>query len=85
VFSACDLSHFTTPAARPKFLAIIAELGTTAMHLAIENTTWFFAVVGAPYIAESHSDECCDERGTHSRRELEACTPSAGSWLQDDR
>ena len=55
------------------------------MHLAIENTTWFFAVVGAPYIAESHSDECCDERGTHSRRELEACTPSAGSWLQDDR
>ncbi len=55
------------------------------MHLTIENTTRLFSVVGAPYIAESHSDECCDERGAHSRREPEACASSAGSWLQDDR
>jgi hypothetical protein len=54
------------------------------MHLAIENTTRLFSVVGAPFIAESHSDECCDERDTHSRREAEACTPSVGSWLQND-
>jgi hypothetical protein len=55
------------------------------MHFAIENTTRLFSVVGAPYVAESHSDECCDERGAHSRREPEACASSAGSWLQDDR
>jgi hypothetical protein len=55
------------------------------MHFAIENTTRLFSVVGAPYIAESHADECCDERGAHSRREPEARAPSAGSWLQDDR
>jgi hypothetical protein len=53
------------------------------MHLAIENTTRLFSVVGAPYIAESHSEDRCDERRAHSRREPEACTPQAGSWLHD--
>jgi hypothetical protein len=55
------------------------------MHLAIENTTRLFSVVGAPYIAESHSEERCDERPAHLRREPEACATSAGSWLLDDR
>ena len=31
----------------------------------LENTTRFFAVVGAPYIPESHRDECCDEAPRH--------------------
>jgi hypothetical protein len=56
------------------------------MHLAIENTTRLFSVVGAPYIAERHFDDRCDdERGTHSRREPEACARSPGSWLDDER
>ena len=55
------------------------------MHLPIENTTRLFSVVGAPYIAESHSDDRSDERHAHARREHEACTSQAGSWLDDGR
>lgn len=58
------------------------------MHFAIENTTRLFSVVGAPYIAESHSDECCDERATRSRREPEARASFASPaswWLHDGR
>jgi hypothetical protein len=32
----------------------------------LDNTTRFFAVVGAPYIPEAHLDECCDETRRHS-------------------
>ena len=55
------------------------------MHLSIENTTRLFSVVGAPYIAESHSDDHCDERPAHARRGQETCTSQAGSWLDDGR
>jgi hypothetical protein len=39
-------------------------MGNTAMH-PLDNTARFFAVVGAPYIPESHRDECCDEASRH--------------------
>ncbi|HEY5965383.1 MAG TPA: hypothetical protein VIU42_15310 [Xanthobacteraceae bacterium] len=55
------------------------------MQLSIENATRLFSVVGAPYIAESHSDDRCDERRAHARREHETCTSQAGSWLDDGR
>jgi hypothetical protein len=32
----------------------------------LDNTTRFFAVVGAPYIPEAHFDDCCDEVRRHS-------------------
>jgi len=31
----------------------------------LDNTTRFFAVVGAPYIPESHLDVCCDDARRH--------------------
>ena len=55
------------------------------MHLSIENTTRLFSVVGAPYIAERHAEDRCDERSAHGRREHEPCTPQAGSWLDQGR
>jgi hypothetical protein len=38
----------------------------------LENTTRFFAVVGAPYIPESHRDDCGDE----ARRDFSAAESS---------
>ena len=35
-------------------------MGKTAMH-PLDNTTRFFAVVGAPYIPEAHFDDGRDE------------------------
>lgn len=31
----------------------------------LDNTTRFFAVVGAPYIPEAHLDDCYDEARGH--------------------
>ena len=60
------------------------------MRLAIDNTTRFFSVVGAPYIPESHFDDRCEARGAHARRDddLEAAfAPSAAAarWWPQDR
>jgi len=59
------------------------------MRLIIDNSTRFFSVVGAPYIAERHSDTCGEDpellipnRPAHLAGLPRPC---AGSWLQDDR
>ena len=51
----------------------------------LENTTRFFAVVGAPYIPEGHRDDGCAEADRHfADAELErACpqvTPATAWW-----
>lgn len=51
----------------------------------LDNTTRFFAVVGAPYIPESHLDDCRDEACEQSfaAAELErkhAQTTDATAW-----
>jgi hypothetical protein len=52
-------------------------MGNTAMH-PLENSTRFFAVVGAPYIPESHLDDCRDEARKQSfAGELERECPQA--------
>jgi len=56
------------------------------MRQIIDNTTRFFTVVGAPYIVERHADG--DAARTAHRGAYEIATsptPSAGSWLNDDR
>jgi hypothetical protein len=60
------------------------------MRLIIDNSTRFFSVVGAPYIAERHSDACGEDlelltpdRPAHLCSLPRPCT--TGSWLQDDR
>ena len=57
------------------------------MRQIIDNTTRFFSVVGAPYIAERHADG--DAARTAHRGSYETATLSApcstGSWLNDDR
>ena len=40
-------------------------MGDLTMQLAVDNTTRFFAVVGAPYVPERHRDDCCDEAPRH--------------------
>jgi hypothetical protein len=59
-------------------------MGTTAMH-PLDNTTRFFAVVGAPYIPESHLDDCCDQvrKQSFAAAELERDRPQtadATAW-----
>jgi hypothetical protein len=59
-------------------------MGNTAMH-PLENTTRFFAVVGAPYIPENHRDDCCDEAPRHfaAAESEQAClqtTPATAWW-----
>jgi hypothetical protein len=52
----------------------------------LDNTTRFFAVVGAPYIPESHLDECCDENRKQSfaagelQRESAQATQATAWW-----
>ena len=46
----------------------------------IDNRARFFAVVGAPCVAERHAD--ARHRSSHETATL-SC--SAGSWLNDDR
>src|SRR5205823_1781761 len=60
----CDLSHFTISPGRRTFPLTNADMGKTAMH-PLENTTRFFAVVGAPYIPEGHRGDCCDDTTRH--------------------
>lgn len=60
------------------------------MGLVINNTTRFFTVVGAPYIAERHYDVGCDlePRGfPHTIPYATAASQngSTGCWLQDAR
>jgi hypothetical protein len=52
--------------------------GKTAMH-PLDNTTRFFAVVGAPYIPESHLDDCRNEahEASFAASELERECPQA--------
>lgn len=58
------------------------------MRLVIDNTTRFFAVVGAPYIAERHVDSESEGRGPQ-RNAYEGAifspSVSTGSWLNDAR
>jgi hypothetical protein len=58
------------------------------MRQIIDNTTRFFAVVGAPYIAGRHADGDAARRGSQ-RNSYESATLfpscSTGSWLNDDR
>jgi len=59
-------------------------MGKTVMH-PLDNTTRFFAVVGAPYIPESHLDDCCDEarKQSFAAAELErdhASTTDTTAW-----
>jgi hypothetical protein len=53
-------------------------MGKTAMH-PLNNGTRFFAVVGAPYIPESHLDDCCDQahRQSFAAAELNRESPPA--------
>jgi len=50
----------------------------------LENTTRFFAVVGAPYIPEGHRDDCCDEATRHfaAAESEQVCPPAtqATAW-----
>jgi len=51
----------------------------------LENTTRFFAVVGAPYIPESHGDDGCDEASRHfaaaeHEQTSPQATPAAAWW-----
>jgi hypothetical protein len=58
------------------------------MRLIIDNTTRFFTVVGAPYIAERHADGDAPRRGSRcDSYETAASSPpcATGSWLNDDR
>ena len=58
------------------------------MRLVIDNTTRFFTVVGAAYIAERHADEDVPHRGSqHNSYEVATLSPpcATGSWLNDDR
>jgi hypothetical protein len=57
------------------------------MRLIIDNTTRFFAVVGAPYLPEDHDQN--DVRridARHRTHELAGLPPfvSAGAWLAGD-
>jgi hypothetical protein len=59
-------------------------MGNTAMH-PLENSTRLFAVVGAPYIPESHRDDCCNEAGRHfavaeSEQVSPQATPATAWW-----
>ena len=58
------------------------------MRQIIDNTSRFFTVVGAPYIAEHHADSDSFRHGA-PRNSVEAATLfapcSTGSWLNDDR
>jgi hypothetical protein len=59
------------------------------MRLLIDNTTRFFTVVGAPYIAERHYDVGSDlePRGfPHTVHHTSAASQngSTGWWLQDE-
>lgn len=61
-----------------------ADMGKTAMH-PLENTTRFFAVVGAPYIPEGHRDDCGDEASRHfaaaeSEQTCSQATPATAWW-----
>jgi len=58
------------------------------MRQIIDNTVRFFAVVGAPYIAERHADGDAPHRGSQRRSyEIANLFPSwsTGSWLNDSR
>lgn len=64
------------------------QLGEIAMRLDTDNTTRFFSVVGVPYIAERHFDNCNDDaealyRPTHIPALPQPCV--TGSWLQNER
>ena len=59
------------------------------MRTVIDNSTRFFSVVGVPYIAEQHSDHCCDdvEPPPVYRPALSALLPRPCTnvfWLQDE-
>ena len=60
------------------------------MNLVIDSNTRLFSVVGAPYVAERHFDNCSDDvDAPGSRRPAYLATLprpcTTGSWLQDDR
>jgi hypothetical protein len=57
------------------------------MRLVIDNTTRFFTVVGAPYLAERHADSDTGHGDSGDLREVVVAPPSAspGWWLRDDR
>lgn len=64
-------------------------MGITAMHLAIDNTTRFFAVVGAPYIPEGHIDDCGCKPRQHAfaPNESNSCSlhsPAVADWWPHD-
>jgi hypothetical protein len=57
------------------------------MRLVIDNTTRFFTVVGAPYLAERHTDSHTERRDSGDLAEVATLPASAspGWWLRDDR
>jgi hypothetical protein len=61
------------------------------MRLIVDDTTRFFSVVGAPFIAESHLDEPCEPQHAPAWRVGDrgpAIVPwavPAGWWLDDNR
>jgi len=57
------------------------------MRQIIDNTTRFFTVVGAPYIAERHADgDAAQVVPRYSNEIATLLAPcSTGSWLNDDR
>jgi hypothetical protein len=59
------------------------------MRLVIDNTTRFFAVVGAPYVPERHAESDVDgvsfQRTKHDLPAAASASRLTGSWLNDDR